>query len=226
MLSNYSSRKKYIFVTTSLINVPEFKKREAQYNHCIQNLINLNLHKKYKIIIIENNGKRSTIFDRYSKFENISIFYTNNNSYNNNKLLDKNPNYGIVEFMDLIDCIKDYNINDNDFIVKLSGRYYLHDDNQFFKIVDNLDSKYNCVIKYGPYFLPIDNRCNDCVTGLIGYTAFYLKQIYPNIINSLKLKTCVEHIWADSSIPEEEIYIIKGLIGIYISPINTEYNLI
>ena len=217
---------KYIFVTTSLINTPELPKREFQYKNCIQQLINFNINKKYKIIIIENNGKRQTIFDMYSEFENISVFYTNNNSYNGNTLLDKNPNYGIVEFMDIIECIKEYNINDNDFIVKLSGRYYLHDDNQFFKIVDNLDNKYNGVVKYGSYSSPLDYRCNDCVTGLIGYTAFYLKKIYPNILNSLKFKTCVEHIWADLSIPEEEIYIIKGLIGIYICPLNSNYTLI
>jgi hypothetical protein len=219
-------RKKYIFVTTSLINVPEKEKRESQYNNCIEILINLNLHKKYTIIIIENNGKRSTFLDKYCCFENVKIFYTNNNEYNNNKLLNKNPDYGIVEFMDIIDCIKEFNIDDNDFIVKLSGRYYLDTDNQFFKIVDNLDNKYNGVVKYGPYMSPIDYRTNDCVTGLIGYTAFYLKKIYPNILNSLKFKTCVEHIWADSSIPDEEIYIINGKIGLNICPLNSNYNLI
>lgn len=216
-------RKKYIFVTTSLINCIGKEKREHQYNNCIQTLIDLNLHKKYTIIIIENNGKRETTLDKYCNFENINVFYTNNNNYNGNRLLEKNPNYGIVEFIDIIDCIKEYNINDNDFIIKLSGRYYLNQNNQFFKIVDNLDDKYNGVIKYGPYMNPVDYQCNDCVTGLIGYTAFYLKKIFPKILNSIP---CVEHIWADLTIPKEEIYIIKGEIGIYICPSGFQYTLI
>lgn len=215
------NRQKYIFVTTSLIN-ENYNMRKTQYINCIQTLINLNLNEKYKIIIIENNGIRDTFLDEFSNF-NINIFYTNNNSKYNNTLGTRNRNYGIIEYQDIVDCINKYNIKDNDFIIKISGRYILSDNSQFFKIVDNLDDKYNCVIKYGNYNTPSDVKCNDCITGLIGYSAFYLKQMLNDILLSKDKAQCVEHIWCNPSMVLEEIYPIKGLLGIYICPCSLNY---
>lgn len=46
------------------------------------------------------------------------VYYTlNNNVQTNNK--------GYKELQDILDCIVKYNINDSDFIVKMTGRYIL-----------------------------------------------------------------------------------------------------
>lgn len=158
----------YFLITTSIfINCPI---REAQYIHGINKLkkiiIDLNIQ-NYKIIIIENNGLRNTFLNNLE----CEVYYTNNNYLSTN-------NKGYKELQDILDCIYTYNINETDFIVKMTGRYILNDNSEFMNIIKNIEStKYMCVIKYGPYFKPVDYKMNDCITGLIGMSCLYIKKI-------------------------------------------------
>jgi hypothetical protein len=109
----------YFLITTSIYNNCEIRKKEYINGITkLKYLINKNEIQNYKIIIIENNGLRETFLDNLD----CTVFYTNNNSLNTN-------NKGFKEISDLFDCIKEYNIKDDDFIVKLTGRYILNDDN-------------------------------------------------------------------------------------------------
>lgn len=128
----------------------------------------------YKIIIIENNGNnKNTISSRYSFLSPMGceVFFTNNNFL---------PVYnkGIKELQDIFDCIDHYNIRDNDFIVKLTGRYILYDNSEFMKVVKNNHiTNYDCIIKYGTYYKPVNYKMNDCITDLIGMRCSYVKKI-------------------------------------------------
>lgn len=164
----------------------------------------------YKIIIIENNGSRRTFLDSL----NCIVFYTNNN-----KLLG-NVDKGYKELKDIHDCIDFYNIKDDDFIVKMTGRYILENNSEFMNIIKNIHiTKYYCVIKYGPYFKPVDYKTNNCITGLIGMSCFYVKQI-----QYITKNECIETKWADItySIDDNKICLVKTL-GIHICPGSNTY---
>lgn len=97
----------------------------------------------------------------------------------------------------------------------MTGRYILEDDSEFMSIIQNINNvKYDCVIKYGPYFNPVNYKTNDCITGLIGMTCGYIKRIEKPHENE-----CVEWKWGKVTylIEDEKIYKVNKL-GINISP--------
>lgn len=202
----------YFIVVTSLFN--DSKAREIQYINGIsklQKVINdLNIE-NYKTIIIENNGKRKTFLDNF----NCDVFYTNNNFL-------PVRYQGIKELKDIFDCIEHYNIADTDFIVKLTGRYVLHDNSEFMNVIKNLhNTNYECVIKYGSFITPVDYKMNDCITGLTGLLCSYVKQIeFP------REDECFEWKWAIAAnlVDDKKIHKVDKL-GIDICPgsFNTNY---
>ena len=56
------------------------------------------------------------------------VYYTENNFM-------LTGNIGIIELQDILDCIDKYNINDTDFIVKMTGRYILDDNSEFINVI-------------------------------------------------------------------------------------------
>ena len=196
----------YFIVTTSMYNNCSIRKN--QYIKGINKLKNVIQHlnfKNYKIIIIENNGNRDTFLNMLD----CEVYYTENNFI-------QTSSKGLKELQDILDCIDKYNINDTDFIVKMTGRYILDDNSEFMNIIKNIhNTKYDCVIKYGSYKKPVNYKMNDCVTGLIGMSCLYVKQIEkPN-----KNEPCVEWKWAKVTnlINDKKIYIVNNL-GINICP--------
>jgi len=195
----------FFIVTTSLFNNCFI--RQKQYIIAINKLkevIEKLQIKNYKIIIVENNGKRNTILDKL----NCEVYYTKNNfkEINNN---------GNKELYDILDTIKKYNIDNTDFIVKMTGRYILDDDSEFMNIVKNQHiTNYDCVIKYGNYLKPVNYKMNDCITGLIGMTCSYVKQI-----KKVKENECIEWNWAKVTnlIDNSKICLVNKL-GINICP--------
>lgn len=209
----------YFIVTTSVYNSCPIRKN--QYIKGIETLkrsIQSRLTPKdYRILIVENNGKRNTFLDGLG----CEVFYTENNFLPTN-------NRGYKELQDILDSIQTYSIQDTDFIVKMTGRYILDDDdsnrpNEFINTIQSLHhTKYNCIIKYGSYSKPDNNNITDCITGLIGMRCFYVKQIkYPTE------RECVEWKWADATrhIHNKDIYKVNKL-GIYICPGSNEYFLV
>jgi hypothetical protein len=198
----------YFLVTTSLLN-KDYDIRQREYINGINKLKtviqNLNIE-NYKIIIIENNGLRPTFLDSFG----CDVFYTNNN--NTIKLSNK----GIKELKDVHDCIQHYNIQDDDFIVKITGRYILHDNSEFMRIIKNLPNEpYHCVLRYGHFHRPVPYKVKDCITGLIGMTCYYVKKIqYPT-----DEIVWVEWKWAETTYEIDDFYIYSvNTLGIEICP--------
>ncbi len=162
----------------------------------------------YKIIIVENNGLRYIYLDELG----CDILYTNNNFTQNEK--------GYKELNDVFDCINHYNIADEDFIVKMTGRYVLEPCSEFMNEIKNLhNTHYECIIKYGSYITPVDYKTDNCITGLIGMKCYYVKRInYPNPYE------CVEWKWglATYLISDDKICKVKTL-GINICPGSNTY---
>ena len=206
----------YFLVTCSLIDkhptpwiikVPE-DYRIKEYATGIETILNISHHiPNSKVIIIENNGERKTFLNLYKGCE---LFYTDNNTIDT-------KNKGVKELKDIKDCINHYNIRDDDFIVKLSGRYKIMDVSPFIDRIRYLTDNIDCMIRYGSFNRPSDTRIKDCITGLIGMRCKYVKQIEePHENDPVEWKWA----WVTYQIPDERVIAMKSL-GLYMRPMNT-----
>jgi hypothetical protein len=203
----------YFLVTASLYN--NCKTRKNQYINGINKLKDtieiLNIE-NYKIIIIENNGPRNTFLDLLG----CEVYYTNNNFLQVN-------NKGYKELQDILDCINKYNIEDTDFVVKITGRYILEEDSELMKEIKNVEkTKYDCIIKYGSPINLVNYKMRDCITGIIGMRCKYVKKIKNPDENEH-----VEFMWGDVTflIDDRKICIVKN-VGINVCPMSNTYYLI
>ena len=201
-----SLRKKYVIITTSLIKHME-DERKQEYILAINTLIERCENKNYTLIIVENNGERKTFLDDF----NLPVYYTNNNSLNT-------TNKGVKEINDILDVINEYNIKDDDFVIKITGRYKINEVCPFFDVCDNVDTNgYDAIIKYGGFddTTIYTYKTNDCITGLIGLRCKYIKTIN----NSIDNIQSIEVDWANSTleIPDDKVCILPKL-GITLTP--------
>lgn len=205
----------YILVTCSLIDkhpVPWLIKlpesyRLNEYVAGIQAILDLAKSlNNTRIILIENNGPRKTFLDEFG----CDVFYTDNNML-------QTENKGVKELKDIHACIEHYKIKDDDFIIKLSGRYKVNPGSPFFKELLNLKESTTCMLRYGSFENPSKTMVKDCITGLIGMRCKYVKQIKPPCE-----KGSVEWKWAEvaMSLPEESV-VILDLLGLSMRPMST-----
>jgi hypothetical protein len=187
----------YFLVTTCLFNDCPTRMYETWAG--ITKLKKLTKDMNCKIIIIENNGKRPTMLDKLGE-----VFYTNNNSLTFGK--------GVKELKDIFDCMRHYDIKDDDFIVKMTGRYLLDDKCPFITSLKYMLGDTDCIIRFGPYYAPVMKKMNDCITGLFGMRCKYVKEVKGT-------DGCIEWEWGRvaSSIPDERVFALDKL-GILINP--------
>ena len=197
----------YFIVTSSIFNDCPIRKRLyiTAINTLKKIIYELNIDNS-NIIIVENNGQRDTFLNTLG----CEVFYTSNNFIQTN-------NKGIKELQDVLDCIEKYSIAPTDFIVKMTGRYILNEDSEFMKIVKDIHkTTYECVIRYGSFNKPVNYKMDDCITGLIGMSCLYVKQIEKPAENE-----AVEWKWAKATrlINDKHIYMADKLgIEIYDYP--------
>jgi len=171
------------FILTSCI-IDECPVREREYYTAYASL-ECAIHKyniqDTKIIFVENNGKRETYLDELG----CDVFYTNNNS-----LPVKNK--GRKELQDIFDCIETYSIRDDDFVVKLTGRYIIDKQSQFMETLMTQPTA-DCIIKYASHNSPFSlyYKRESCISGLIGMRCRYIKMIEPPTEEE-----CAEWKWA------------------------------
>lgn len=192
----------YLLITTSLVE-RNFEERKRRYMNGITTALRrFKEIANCKIIILENNGSRSTFLDDFG----MDVFYTNNNQLQ--------TNIGNKELVDLRQCIEHYKIQEEDFVIKLSGRYILQEQSEFMEaLLEHKDTK-DAILLYGYFYGPQYKRVRDCVTGLIGMKCKHLMRIQPVAFNG-----CIEWHWADValSIPEEREHKVRTL-GIAVCP--------
>lgn len=153
----------YLIITTSINNkygLINDTHRKNTYIQAITTTLNHIKDMNIKPIILENNGFRSTYLDNLG----CDVLYTNNNNL-------QTPHKGVNELHDIKDVIDKYKIQDDDMIIKLTGRYTPL-NNIFFKMVK--DSQADAFVKFY-------NVCalkfisDDCVLGLFAIKCKYLR---------------------------------------------------
>jgi hypothetical protein len=193
---------RFIF-TTSIID----SAREQVYYNAISESISILSHLPFEFYIVENNGQRQTMLDDIS---GAKVLYTNTN---NITLSTTRGGKGMKEFQDIIHVADKYQFNDEDIVVKLTGRYTLQAPATFLESVIALEDKYDAFIKWY-------NICSreyvyhDCILGLYALRYKYLKEF--NFINMTR-HVSMEHVFAmhiRDTVPEERITEIQHL-GLY-----------
>lgn len=156
----------YIIITTSInnkIGINDYEHRKERYMKSIKSLLTLITENDLfiKPIIVENNGLRTTYLDEL----NCDVVYTNNNTLNVN-------NKGITELLDIQYVIQQYQIQDDDIVIKITGRYKLLDFS-FLELVIN-NNEYDVFLKFFNV-CELKYMYNDCVLGLFAIKCKYLK---------------------------------------------------
>ena len=171
LITPYLTRNKYymiyLIITTSINNkhgIDDFEHRKRRYIDSIQSVLSLiRGDETIKPIIIENNGYRQTYLDGLG----CEVAYSNNNTLN---LHHK----GLNELNDVHQLISHYNIQDDDMIIKLTGRYKVLNPNFLNFVKYNID-KYDAFVKFFNV-CSLEYLYNDCVLGLFAIKCKYMKQ--------------------------------------------------
>jgi hypothetical protein len=154
----------YLIITACINNkygIKNPERRKQEYTDCITKTLSV-LPKEITPIIVENNGARATYLDTFG----IPVVYTNSN----------NVHYyhkGINELRDMIEVILKHPIQDDDMIIKITGRYHLMDD-RFCRLVMEKVDTFDAFVKFFNV-CTLEFMHNDCVLGLMAIRAKYLK---------------------------------------------------
>ncbi len=162
----------YFILTASLIQNGKEAEREQQYKQAFQAL-KASLAEfptiKAKIIIVENNGKRHTFLDELGADH---VVYTDSN-------LQPITYKGAKEIKDVQEVLRQFNIQGDDFVVKLTGRYTIQKGSPFMKALAERGPNIDAIVRYGSVFdeKPPAKKIPDATTGLIGLKAKFVSQI-------------------------------------------------
>ena len=156
----------YIIITASIntkVGIQNETHRQKTYMDSIQHLLTLvQSDTSIKPIVVENNGVRQTYLDKL----NCDVVYTENNRFNF-------PNKGGNELLDIKHVITQYNIQDDDIVVKLTGRYKLL-TLSFIELIKNNSHRYDAFVKFFNV-CTLKYMFDDCVLGLFAIRCKYLK---------------------------------------------------
>jgi hypothetical protein len=172
----------YLIITTSINNrygTQDQKEREERYLYAINETLK-NLPHEIKPIIVENNGKRDTYLDNFYHHhrQHVKVFYTDNN-----KLEYRNK--AVNEMLDIKEVIDKYGIEDDDIIIKLTGRYRAL-SSQFFKDIIENENKYDVFVKfYNVCLFKFD--INDSVLGCYAMRTNFIKMFNPLSFDNNKI---------------------------------------
>jgi hypothetical protein len=203
----------YIIISACLIEPYELRKYQYTCGiRAVQSIVK-NAPFPIQIIIVENTGTKTSFLNEFD----IPVIYTNSN----NELIT--PNKGRKEWVDIQYVIQQLQIKDDDFIVKITGRYIIENPCPFFDILFQTPKKYEAIIRFGSFLSFGDGEpepTNDLISGFMGMYSKHYKSIpIPDDF------TCIEHLIAKhvcNTIPRERIYTIKKL-GIQMCPASNYY---
>jgi hypothetical protein len=171
----------YLIITTSINNkygIQNDNERKDRYLFAINETLK-NLPQEIKPLIVENNGKRDTYLDNFYHHhrQHVKVFYTDTNK-------QQFKSKGINEILDIKEVIEKYGIEDDDIIIKLTGRYRVL-SNTFFKDIIKNENIYDTFIKFfGSCSLEYEQY--DCILGCYAIRAKYLKLFNQYTIDNYK----------------------------------------
>lgn len=171
----------YLIITTSINNrfgTQDANERKERYMNAIGESLKVLPH-EIKPLIVENNGKRETYLDNFYHHhrQHVKVFYTENNR-------QQFKSKGANELMDIKEVIERYGIEDDDIVIKLTGRYRALSSKFFKEIIEN-ENKFDAFVKFfGTCSLKFEEY--DCILGCYAMRAKYIKLFNEYSIDNYK----------------------------------------
>lgn len=171
----------YLIITTSINNrfgTQDANERKERYMNAIGETLKKLPH-EIKPLIVENNGKRETYLDNFYHHhrQHVKVFYTENNR-------QQFKSKGANELMDIKEVIERYGIEDDDIVIKLTGRYRALSSKFFKEIIEN-ENKFDAFVKFfGTCSLKFEEY--DCILGCYAMRAKYIKLFNEYSIDNYK----------------------------------------
>lgn len=169
----------YLIFTASLYTqygTPvDTRTRVRQYMYAIKNTLTY-LPSCIVPVIVENNGHRkdSTCLEEFIHYDQpVRVVYTSTNQR-------RYPNKGVNEWFDLLVALDTVGASNDDIVIKMTGRYTVHDSWFFDRIVKE-QAQYDTWFK----FYNVYERCYDafdCVLGMFAMRALYVRMLSPSTI--------------------------------------------
>jgi len=182
--------------------------RDAQYERCISRLLEIK-PEGAPVIVVEGNGVRPTSLDQFAG--RARVVYTNNN-----KLGLKNK--GHTELLDIFEALTLCEVPHDEFVVKMTGRYFVEDPALFFQACIGAPADVSACVKFGSFIAPSDEPVADCVTGLIGMRAGLIRKIH-----TPREHECVEWLWARAALSADRFIAWKGQMQLSLCPGSDTY---
>jgi hypothetical protein len=171
----------YLIITTSINNrfgTQDANERKERYMYAIEETLKKLPH-EIKPLIVENNGKRETYLDNFYHHhrQHVKVFYTENN---HRQFKSK----GVNELLDIKEVIERYGIEDDDIVIKLTGRYRALSSKFFKEIIEN-ENNFDAFVKFfGTCSLKFEEY--DCILGCYAMRAKYIKLFNEYSIDNYK----------------------------------------
>jgi hypothetical protein len=168
----------YLIITASINNkfgTSVYEQRKQRYIDAITDTLK-HLPNSITPLIVENNGARETFLDNFThNGQQVRVIYTNNNQLNF-------KSKGVNEFLDIKEVIDSVDIQYEDIIIKLTGRYRVLSPKFFEEIIEN-QTKYDAFVKFfGTCSLKYEHY--DCILGMYAIRAMFLKLFNPKTIEN------------------------------------------
>lgn len=184
----------YLIITTSVFNKSieyyDYEQRKQTYLENIRNTLKM-CPSTIKPIIVENNN----LSESYLDILDCDVCYTDNNRL-------KYHHKGVNEMMDIQSVIDRYDIQDEDMIIKITGRYTLLNDSFFQTLHNEADAFFKFFSVWGLVFIE-----TDCVMGLWAVRCKYLRDFqyvnfhhksgemeFAEFANSIQNKVCLKEL--------------------------------
>ena len=166
----------YLLITTCINNRygdKDVDERRERYLYAIVETLKQLPH-EIKPIIVENNGKRETYLDNFYHHhrQHVKVFYTENNKYNF-------KSKGINELLDIKEVIERYGIEDDDIIIKLTGRYRALSPELFRDIIKH-ENEHDIWMRFSTIIdknnaVSLESNYYDCILGCYAIRTKFLK---------------------------------------------------
>lgn len=219
------NKPKVFFIVTTCLLQQNFDIRKKEYtdsiNTLIQEVSKYTNHLETYIYIVENNGARHTFLNEFTSLSEIPIkvIYTNHNQISTS-------NKGLKELLDFFFILQECKeINDNDIVVKLTGRYRVGEDSTFLNTLYNHYDQYDAFIRTGAFMYPSQKKYErdqyDCLTGMFGIRAYIMRNHLEKYIQNLRDYEWVEWVIImiiQNALPNERIKFFDYL-GLWIKTV-------
>lgn len=168
----------YLIITSSLLTT-QFQaaptNRINEYLSAIPETL-YHLPPSIRPIIVENNGDRTTCLEQFvHDGQPVPVVYTTNNTR-------RYKSKGVNELLDLHAVIHRMNIQGNDIIIKVTGRYSMLSSTFFDKVIA-CEAEYDAFIKFFNV-CDMEFQEDDCVLGVYAIRAYLLRGWNPYSIDN------------------------------------------